>query len=375
LLTDTELIRKLDFFEPLDQKIIKHIASLCIVREFSAGEAIVRQGEAGLGLYFITGGKAKVEIDRDGSKVIVAELKEGDFLGEFSLIDEKTRSASVVCLQDTRALLLTRDSFSKLLGKHPEIASQMLRTLVGRIRNTNDRVTRPAANPPAGPQPAPPPRPPVEESTPSGKKSGGAISAATEQIAAILPKPEEMVQFYSSTKGKTQDFLNRFFGTIYAMKAMLRFSMAIVGCPVTVSAERPDAEILEAEWNGVKLILFPSAADQTIRIEAVGDGAVAALLYRPAGTPRHPRVEVLRLAGPIYQNDILRLHVSAGQPVELDSSWAGTLEFVPHEQARVGHPHSHSTRAGSGGAHVRARVGHPPASPPHLWPVREARWR
>ncbi|HWP85570.1 MAG TPA: cyclic nucleotide-binding domain-containing protein, partial [Terriglobia bacterium] len=126
MLTDTELIRKLDFFEPLDQKIIKRIASVCIVREFSAGEAIVRQGESGLGLYFITGGRAKVEVDKDGTKVVVAELKEGDFLGEFSLIDDKTRSASVVCLQDTRCLLLTRDSFARLLKKYPEIATQML---------------------------------------------------------------------------------------------------------------------------------------------------------------------------------------------------------------------------------------------------------
>jgi CRP-like cAMP-binding protein len=355
LLTDSELIRRLEFFKPLDQKIIKRIADLCIVREFSAGEAIVSQGEAGLGLYFITGGRAKVEIDKDGSKVVVAELKEGDYLGEFALIDEKTRSATVICLQDTRALLLTRDSFSKLLNKHPEIANQMLRTLVGRIRNTNDRITRPSASSPVEQQP-PPPATPAAESAAAEKKSSGGISAATEQIAAFIPKPEDMVQFYSTTKGKTQEFLNRFVATIYAMKAMLRFSMAMVGCPVTVTAEQPDEEILEAELNGVKLILFPSDADQTIRIEAVGDGVVAATIYRPRGE----RVEVLRLAGPIREKHVLRLHVPVDRPVEIESSWAGTLASVPHEQACVGHPHSHSTRRSSG---------------ERLWIEKEARWR
>ena len=319
MLTDTDLIRKLDFFEPLDAKIIKSIASLCIVREFAAGDAIVRQGEAGLGLYFITGGRAKVEVDREGLKVVVAELKAGDFLGEFALIDEKTRSASVICLENTRCLLLTRDTFAKLLVKHPEIGNQMLRTLVGRIRNTNDRLTttpsqvqsRVAASQTSS-----------ASDTATPETGGGdmmrGISTATEQISAYVPQPEEMMRFYFSSKNKTQRLLNRFVGAIYAMKAMLRFSMAIVGCPVKVSAERPSEEMMEADCNGVKLLLFPAGSDQTIRIEAIGNGAVAASLYRPRGKC----VEVLRLAGPIQANDLLRLRLKHGEPMALDSSRA-----------------------------------------------------
>ena len=67
MLTETDLIRKLDFFRPLDQKIIAKIAKACIVKEFAVGDYIVRQGEAGLGLYFITRGQANVEINRNGT--------------------------------------------------------------------------------------------------------------------------------------------------------------------------------------------------------------------------------------------------------------------------------------------------------------------
>jgi CRP-like cAMP-binding protein len=348
VLTDTELIRKLDFFEPLDQKIIKSIASLCIVREFPAGEAIVRQGEAGLGLYFITGGKAKVEIDRAGGKVIVAELRPGDFLGEFSLIDEKTRSASVICLEDTRCLLLTRDTFSKLLTKHPEIANQMLRTLVGRIRNTNERVS--SANP--TPRPPPAEAPPTTEAAAPQSTGGGGLSAATEQIMAYVPKPEEIMQFYSSTKNQTQRFLNRFFGAIYAMKAMLRFSMAMVGCPVTVSAERASQDMIEANCNGVKLFLFPASEDQTLRIEGVGEGVVSATVYRPVQNSRGAQVEIFRLQGPIRKDDVLRLHLRAGCPAQVEPS----LRNQPPMALITG--------------------GSPPSlcAPPQHWLVTEARW-
>jgi hypothetical protein len=44
VLTDTESIRKLDFFEPFEPGMIQKIAGLCMAREFSAGDSIVQQG-------------------------------------------------------------------------------------------------------------------------------------------------------------------------------------------------------------------------------------------------------------------------------------------------------------------------------------------
>ena len=361
VLTDTELIRKLEFFEPLDQRIIKQIAGLCIVREFAVGDAIVRQGESGLGLYFITGGRAKVEVDRDGTKVVVAELKEGDFLGEFSIIDDKTRSASVICLQDTRCLLLTRDSFAKLLKKHPEIGSKMERTLVNRIRSTNERITQPSGTRLAEP-PAAVPAVPIEAgvSSDNGQGSGG-LSSAASQITGMLPKPEELVQLYSSTKRKTQEFLNRFVSAIYAMKAMLRFSMAIVGCPVHVTAEASNIdrldedslgqEILQAEINGVKLLLLPAGTEQTIRIRAYADGAMSATIFCPRDSGA--RVEVLHLAGPLRKHDTLRVHLPAEDAVEVRLNRNDELFRV----------------------NIPAHAAPPDASPvPRHWRLSEAHW-
>lgn len=316
MLTDTELLRKLDFFEPLDQKVIKRIATLCIAREFSAGDHIVRQGESGLGLYFITGGRAKVEIERDGAKVVVAELKEGDFLGEFSLIDDKARSANVICLQDTRCLLLTRDTFSKLTKKHPEIVNQMLKTLVSRIRSTNERISLPMGSAPPEPAPVSSAAPPE----PARSRPTSGLAAATEQIASALPKPQDLFRIYSSSKSKTQEFFDGLFGAIYALKAMMRFSMAIVGCPVTVRAEKQSTEVLETALQGVKFVLFPAGNDQTIRIEGTADGTLTATVFRPRTSRKDRRVDVFRLEGRVRQNEVLLLHVPVDKRVRLEPS-------------------------------------------------------
>lgn len=339
MLTDIELIRKFGFFQALDQKILKRIAEMCIVREFSSGEFIVRQGEAGLGLYFITSGSAKIEVARGDVRAVVAELKAGDSVGEFAIIDEQTRSASVICLEETRCLLLTRDSFDKLMRKHPEIANQMLRTLVGRIRNTNERLsvsnqatTAPAAGVAAAAPGAPPTPPQPESATESLNASPEGLLAKLSGLAGFLPPmpgisdiphPSEVFKFYSATKTKTREYLNEMVGSIYAMKAMMRFSMAIVGCPVRVVPESNNSEVLVAEWNGVKLVLFPAGMDETLRVEAYDDGEMHATIYRPqldGKSATGAAVEVIHLDGAVERDQVYRLRLRSHTPLEIESA-------------------------------------------------------
>ena len=215
-LNKVEVIRKLYFFEPLDDKIVKQIAQQCFEREFAAGDYIIRQGEPGLGLYFIIQGAVKVEIETHGRSVPVAQLQPGAFLGELSIVDEQARSANVVCLESTQCLLLTRDSFSKLMNKHPEILVQMVKTLARRIRDTNTAVIQPARLEPASP-------------------AYTAVAAPQEKKEPDpLALPLEIFKTYSAVKGKIRDLVVDVFAPLYAMKAITRFSVAVIGCPVRV---------------------------------------------------------------------------------------------------------------------------------------------
>lgn len=323
LVTDTELIRKLDLFEGLSPKTIQRIAQLCIVREFATDEYLIRQGESGLGLYFITSGRVKVEVERsvelEGDvkpvKVVLNELTEGGVVGEFSIIDDKARSANVICLEDTRCLLLTRDSFSKLLKKYPEIALQMLKSLVGRIRSTNERITQSgsfgtAAAPAAAAPPAATEAPaPVNSSSPLD-----GIGSAAERITEMIPKPEDMAKMYSSTKDRVQNMVVGMFGTMYVVKAMTRFSMAMVGCPVSVRAEERDCEVFETVIQDIKVVVFPARRDQKIRIEAYADGDLSATVFRPGQAGGGREVEAIRWEGPVRRKESFELQIPAGTP-------------------------------------------------------------
>jgi CRP-like cAMP-binding protein len=330
VLTDTELIRKLDLFEGLNPRTIQRIAGLCIVREFAADEYLIRQGESGLGLYFITAGRVRIEVERhvevagEGTKlvkVVLNELGEGGVVGEFSIIDDKARSANVICMEDTRCLLLTRDSFSKLLKKYPEIALQMLKSLVGRIRSTNERITQSGSHAaPAAALAAPPPAVAPAPANSSSRLDG--IGAATERIAEMMPtpedvvkmmpRPEDVVRMYSSTKDRVQNMVVGMFGTMYVVKAMTRFSMAMVGCPVSVSTDATSPEVLETLIEGIKIVVFPARCDQKIRIEAYADGELSATVFRPGQAGRSREVEAIRWEGPVRRNETFELQVPAG---------------------------------------------------------------
>lgn len=320
--TQTDLLRKIDFFEPLDQKIIAKIAQVCIEREYPKGDFIVKQGESGLGLFFITSGRVNVEVERDGSKAVVATLQSEDFLGELSIIDNKPRSANVICLEDTRCLLLTRDSFSKLLNKYPEIAIQMAKALAGRIRAANERMSQApaaaqasAASSPSGAevQPEAAPAPPSG----SGQTPGNGTD----------PSP--------STKNKVKDFLVDTFSFLYTMKALTRFSAAVIGCPVEVRTEGPGPEVAQIVIEGVKVVLFPAAEDRSIRIEAYAEGEYSAAVLRPAaGTSP---VQVSRFEGQVHRDEVMILQVPKEGPARIGPARvesAGTRSWSISEERR-----------------------------------------
>src|SRR5438552_17053680 len=71
-------------------------------RSFKKGEAIVREGEFGVGFYLIVGGSA--EVRRDGRSL--TRLARGQFFGELGVLDQHARPAAVVAVAETDCVVL-----------------------------------------------------------------------------------------------------------------------------------------------------------------------------------------------------------------------------------------------------------------------------
>lgn len=270
--TAAELIRRIDFFQPLDDRTVNQIARVCIVREYSPGDHIVRQGDAGLGLYFITRGHARVEMEREGVHTLIAELNPGEFVGELSIIDKKPRLANVICTAETSCLLLTRDRFTKLLHKYPEIAMQMARALAARLRSTDEWLLHETVT--AAARPAPKPVPIPQARTPDDRQRIKSLLADT-------------------------------VGWFYLLKSITQVSLALVGCPVTVSLEGRSSESAMTSIGPLKIILFPAHESHVIGVHAFDDGDFRALILSPTSVSQYK--------APIKKHQSAWLHVPALQ--------------------------------------------------------------
>ena len=91
---------------------------------------MVSQGSTGVGFFLVLEGVVEV---RKGKKTL-ATLSKGNFFGEMSLIDNQPRTADVVAVKPTRCFVLSAWSFSAMVKTHPQMAMDMLREIVKRLR-------------------------------------------------------------------------------------------------------------------------------------------------------------------------------------------------------------------------------------------------
>lgn len=272
-----DLITKIDFFSGLDDKILRKISDACIVRQFTRNETIVRQGEMGLGLYVIAHGRVKVDREERGVRTQVAELGPEQFFGEMSLLDNKPRSATVTGIEDAECLLLTRDSFVKLMNKYPEIPIRMARVLAERLRVANEKLA-------AGP---PPPQSPAAPVVVVAAAAPPVVVVADPSAPAptVNGVPAAPVQSPEGTKQQIRAKLLETFQSLYTLKALSRFSVAVLGCPVEGDASNTVDQIRVGD---VKALIFPAGEPVEMRIAAAESGWFTLDVFTPASAqPYH----------------------------------------------------------------------------------------
>ncbi|MBI3961878.1 MAG: cyclic nucleotide-binding domain-containing protein [Deinococcus sp.] len=122
-------------FANLDARQVDALAKGARRRSFNPGATMVYQGELGIGLYVLASGRAEVRRkDAEGREHVLASLGPGDFFGEMALLYDAPRTASVVAVEPTECLVLTRMEFKAALRSSPEIAVELLEVLGKRLQ-------------------------------------------------------------------------------------------------------------------------------------------------------------------------------------------------------------------------------------------------
>ena len=107
-------------------------------RTLASGEAACRQGDVGDALYVIVSGRVLFEVEGpDGTARVVGEAGAGEAVGEFALLTDARRSASVVAARETSLVEIGRELFAELVGAHPQLLFSIARTVAERQRQAH----------------------------------------------------------------------------------------------------------------------------------------------------------------------------------------------------------------------------------------------
>ena len=114
--------------------LFRNEPDLCDV---APGEFLFREGEKADCMYVLVSGKGQVLV---GDQV-VEEPEAGAPLGEQAMIDDEPRSASVKAISECVFARIDRKRFHFLVSQTPHFATEVMRTMSGRLRNA-DRLLR-----------------------------------------------------------------------------------------------------------------------------------------------------------------------------------------------------------------------------------------
>ncbi len=136
LSNEVELLRRVPLFSGIEPSRLKLLAYTSDVVTYHADQVLFRRGDVGDAAYVIIHGDAEVSVATDAGEIPVAQLHDGDFLGEIAILCDTPRTATVTARSELKALRIRKEPFFELLKQFPEMAIEMTRLLAERLTRT-----------------------------------------------------------------------------------------------------------------------------------------------------------------------------------------------------------------------------------------------
>jgi CRP/FNR family cyclic AMP-dependent transcriptional regulator len=135
------VLRTVPLFEGLDFRDLKKIELIVHERTFMPDEVVFHERQPGTGMYIIKKGLIKLTKTANGEKTKIAELGEGEFFGEMSLLEDYPRSAQATAAVKTELLGVFRPDLFDLIERNPKLGSKILLKLSQRLANRLRKTT------------------------------------------------------------------------------------------------------------------------------------------------------------------------------------------------------------------------------------------
>jgi CRP/FNR family transcriptional regulator, cyclic AMP receptor protein len=138
---DLRTLARTPLFASLGAEDIRALDARCHWRRVPAGEWVIDYQADGQDVFFVFSGHARVVIITGGREMILHDIKEGEYFGQYSAIDGKPRSAAILAVSDTVVARMSPALFWEAIHRHPGVREGVLKALVADARALNERAT------------------------------------------------------------------------------------------------------------------------------------------------------------------------------------------------------------------------------------------
>jgi CRP-like cAMP-binding protein len=144
-LDNTSFLRQVPLFQGMSDDELKVIADKLEARNYQRNEVILWQGEISERLFLIKSGIVGISrlSPKNHEPETLAYLREGEILGELSLMSDQNRASTTTAtaMSEVALLVMSQKDFYHLIQNHHSAAIELSRMLVQRIVDGNTRRT------------------------------------------------------------------------------------------------------------------------------------------------------------------------------------------------------------------------------------------
>ena len=127
-------------FLGLDEQELKALTARATTHSFPKNAVIVNAGDRSESIFIISAGRVKVFLHGDDGKEVILNVHgPGEYFGEM-VLDEGPRSASVMTLEASKFLIISKTDFRQFLTEHPDSAMKLINRLMHRVRALTENV-------------------------------------------------------------------------------------------------------------------------------------------------------------------------------------------------------------------------------------------
>lgn len=128
-----KFLRNIELFKNFSDNELRLLSKYFHSRKFSEGEVVFRDGELGIGFYFVFSGKIELSrelVEGEGVEENFLSLEEYSYFGELALLQEgNRRMATAVAKNNCELVGIFKPDVEIIIQRHPVIAAKFIQSM------------------------------------------------------------------------------------------------------------------------------------------------------------------------------------------------------------------------------------------------------